>query len=32
LTQNLIEGNSYLVEKDRLNNLKHTTNADFNKE
>ena len=31
-TQNLIEGNSYLVEKDRLNNLKHTTNADFNKE
>jgi hypothetical protein len=31
-TQNLIEGNSYLVEKDRSNNLKHTTNGDFNKE
>jgi hypothetical protein len=31
-TQNLMEGNSYLVEKDRSNNLKHTTNGDFNKE
>jgi hypothetical protein len=31
-TQNLRQGNSYLLEKDRLNNLKHTTNGDFNKE
>ena len=30
--QNLRQGNSYLLEKDRLNNLKHTTNGDFNKE
>lgn len=32
LAQDLMEGNSYLLEKDQLNNLKHTTNGDFNKE
>jgi len=32
LAQDLMEGNSYLLEKDQLNILKHTTNGDFNKE
>lgn len=31
-TPHLLEGNSYLLENDQLNNLKHTTNGDFNKE